>query len=127
MSPYRARRREAIIALVVLTALANSLYGPRRQEPIPWADWINQGGVFRALPAFNLGIACYLFRDRIARWPAIPGALIVSLTAFIALGSLLPAMAALVAIYAIAVLAIQADCAGRETCCRDWASIAGRR
>ena len=108
------RRREAIIALVVLTALANSLWA-EAAGTAPWADWINKGGAFRALPAFNLGIACYLFRDRIARWPVIPGALVVSLTAFIALGSLLPTMTALFAIYAIAVLAIQADCAGRET------------
>ena len=108
------RRREAIIALVVLTALANSLWAGATGT-VPWADWINRGGVFRALPAFNLGMACYLFRDRIARWPVIPGALVVSLTAFIVLGSLLPAMTALFAIYAIAVLAIQADCAGRET------------
>jgi peptidoglycan/LPS O-acetylase OafA/YrhL len=108
------RRREAIIALVVLTALANSLWAAATGT-IPWADWINQGGAFRALPAFNLGIACYLFSDRIARWPFVPGALVVSLATFIALGSLLPTMAALVAIYAIAVLAIQADGAGRET------------
>src|SRR5207302_1513826 len=41
--------------------------------------------------------------------------LAASLAAFIALGSWLPTMAALIAIYAIAMLAIQADCAGRET------------
>ena len=33
-------------------------------ETTPWADWINQGGAFRALPGFNLGVACYLFRTR---------------------------------------------------------------
>ena len=82
---------------------------------MPWADWINQGGAFRALPAFNLGMACYLFRDRIARWPVIPGALAASLVAFIVLGSWLPTMIALIAIYAIAMLAVQVDCAGRET------------
>jgi len=108
------RRREAVLALIALTALANSVWA-WTAEATPWADWINQGGAFRALPAFNLGIACYLFRDRIARWPLIPGALAASLAAFIALGSLLSTMTALVAIYAIAVLAIQNDCAGRET------------
>ena len=46
---------------------------------------------------------------------AIPGALAASLAAFIVLGSWLPTMTALIAIYAIAMLAIQADCAGRET------------
>ena len=96
------------------TALANSLWA-WAAGTTPWADWINQGGAFRALPAFNLGMACYLFRDRIARCPTIPGALAASLAAFIALGSLLPTMTALIAIYAIAMLAVQADCAGRET------------
>src|SRR4029450_4519424 len=64
------RRREAVIALVALTALANSLWA-WAAGTTPWADWINQGGAFRALPAFNLGMACYLFRDRIARWPTL--------------------------------------------------------
>ncbi|WP_197427226.1 acyltransferase family protein [Bradyrhizobium retamae] len=108
------RRKEALVALVVLAALANSLWASAAGTA-PWADWINQGGAFRALPAFNLGVACYLFRDRIARWPAMPGALAASLAAFIVLGSLLPTMTALLAIYAIAILAIQVDCAGRET------------
>ncbi|MCA6115827.1 acyltransferase [Bradyrhizobium sp. WSM 1738] len=108
------RRKEAIIALVIVTALANSLWA-WAIGTTPWADWINQGGGFRALPAFSLGMACHLFRDRIARWPTIPGALAASLAAFIVFGSLLPTMAALLAIYAIALLAIQADCAGRET------------
>ena len=62
------RRKDAIVALVVLPALANSLWA-WAAGTTPWADWINQGGAFRALPAFNLGIACYLFRDQIARWP----------------------------------------------------------
>ena len=108
------RRQEAIIALVIVTALANSLWA-WAAGTTPWADWINQGGGFRALPAFSLGMACYLFRDRIARWPTIPGAMAASLAGFIVLGSLLPTMTALLAIYAIAMLAVQADCAGRET------------
>lgn len=114
------QRRQAILALVVLTALANSLWAGATGM-VPWADWINKGGAFRALPAFNLGIACYLFRDRIARWPVIPGALVASLAAFIGLGSLLPTMTALIAIYIIAALAIHADCTGRET----WLSRLG--
>ena len=108
------RRKEAVIALVALTAVANSLWA-WAAGTTPWADWINQGGAFRALPAFNLGMACYLFRDRIARWPVIPGALAALLVAFIVLGSWLPTMTALLAIHAVAILAIQADCAGRET------------
>src|SRR5262245_59183500 len=46
------RRKEAVIALVALTALANSLWA-WAAGTTPWADWINQGGAFRALPAFN--------------------------------------------------------------------------
>ena len=122
-----ARRKALIVALVLLSALANSLYA-EFSGTTPWADWINKGGAFRALPAFNLGVACYLFRSQIARWPAIPGSLVISLTAFIVFGSLLSPMAALVAIYAIAVLAIQPDCAGRTTLFSElgfdrWASL----
>jgi peptidoglycan/LPS O-acetylase OafA/YrhL len=109
-----ARRKALIVALFVLPALANSLYA-EFAGTMPWADWINRGGAFRALPGFDLGVACYLFRGQIARWPAIPGMLMTSLTAFILLGSCLSAMTALVAIYVIAVLAIQSDCAGRST------------
>jgi len=43
------RRKEAIIALVAFTALANSLWA-WAAGTTPWADWINQGGAFRALP-----------------------------------------------------------------------------
>ncbi|WFU17709.1 acyltransferase [Bradyrhizobium sp. CB3481] len=108
------RRKEAIVALVIITALANSLWA-WAAGTTPWADWINQGGGFRALPAFSLGMACYLFRTQIARWPAIPGALAVALPGFILFGSLLPTMTALLVIYLIALLAVQADCAGRKT------------
>ena len=109
-----ARRKALIIALVVLPAIANSLYALLAGTE-PWADWINKGGAFRALPGFNLGVACYLFRDRIAGWPVMPGLFVGSLAAFILLGWLLSPMAALIAVYAIALLAIQSDCGGRST------------
>jgi len=109
-----ARRRSLVLALVVVLALANSFYAATTGTG-PWAEWINKGGVFRALPGFNLGVACYLFRHQIARWPTIPGALTIALTAFILLGWLLPEMAALIAVYAIAVLAIQCDTSGATT------------
>ena len=67
-----SRRKGLILALVVLPALANTLYVAFAGTE-PWADWINKGGAFRALPGFNLGVACYLFRDRIAGWPLVPG------------------------------------------------------
>lgn len=108
------RNKALIIALVILPALANSAYAAATGTG-SWADWINKGGAFRALPAFNLGIACYLFRDRIARWPVIPGAVTALLVTFILAGSWLPEMANLIVIYAIAGLAIQCDCVGRGT------------
>lgn len=55
------RRRAPVVALVILPALANSIYVAATGVE-PWAEWINKGGIFRALPGFNLGVACYLFR-----------------------------------------------------------------
>lgn len=109
-----AQRKSLVLALVLALAVANSLYAAATGTG-PWAEWINRGGVFRALPGFNLGIACYLCRYQIARWPLIPGALTTALAAFALLGWLLPDMAALVAVYAIAVLAIQCDTSGAST------------
>jgi peptidoglycan/LPS O-acetylase OafA/YrhL len=109
-----ARRKELVLALVVIPVLANTAYAIATGTG-PWAEWINKGGVFRALPGFHLGIAYYLFRRQIARWPCIPGMLTAALTAFILLGWLLPEMTALLAVYAIAVLAIQCDTTGGST------------
>lgn len=108
------RRKSTIAALVIVTALGNSLYAAAAGTE-PWADWINQGGAFRALPGFMLGMACYLYRDQIMRFPVIPGLLPVALLAFLLLGSYLSAMSALVIVYVIAVLAIQHDCSGRPS------------
>ena len=108
------RRRAPVVALVILPALANSIYVAATGVE-PWAEWINKGGIFRALPGFNLGVACYLFRDQIARRPVAPWALSSSLTAFVLLGWLLPEMAGLLAVYAIAILAIQCDYSGATT------------
>lgn len=109
-----ARHRAFVILLVLLPALANSLYVAATGSET-WAEWINKGGIFRALPGFNLGVACYLFRHPIARWPIVPGLLTTCLAFFILLGWLLPEMAALVIVYAIAVLAIQNDISGTPT------------
>ncbi|MDO8978061.1 MAG: acyltransferase [Afipia sp.] len=109
-----ARRKALVIPLVVLPALANSVYVAATGS-VSWAEWINQGGIFRALPGFNLGVACYVFRHQIARWPILPGALTTGLALFILLGWLLPEMAALIAVYAIAVLAIQHDVSETRT------------
>jgi peptidoglycan/LPS O-acetylase OafA/YrhL len=109
-----ARRKALVIPLVVLPVLANSIYVIAAGSE-PWAEWINKGGVFRALPGFNLGVACYVFRHQIARWPVFPGILTTGLAVFILLGWMLPDMAALVAVYAIAVLAIRHDLSDAPT------------
>lgn len=109
-----AQRRSFVLALVLLLTIANSLYAAATGTG-PWAEWINKGGVFRALPGFNLGVACYLFRRQIALWPLVPGALTTVFAAFVLLGWLLPDMAALIAVYAIAILAIQSDAIGAST------------
>lgn len=109
-----AQRKTLVLSLVLILTAANSIYAAATGTG-PWAEWINKGGVFRALPGFNLGVACYLYRYQIARWPKIPGALTITLIAFILLGWLLPDMAALVAVYAIAVLAIQYDTSGTSS------------
>jgi peptidoglycan/LPS O-acetylase OafA/YrhL len=109
-----SRHRAIVFALVIVPAVGNTAYAHVAGTE-SWAHWINQGGAFRALPAFHLGIACYLYRERIARWPAIPGLVTGLLVAYILFGSFLPEMADLLIIYAIAVLAIQSDCAGRAT------------
>jgi peptidoglycan/LPS O-acetylase OafA/YrhL len=114
MALLAARRQEAVVVLVAILALANSLYSAF-SESEPWTEWINKGGAFRALPSFTLGVASCLFRFRIARWPVVPGALLAVLAAFILLGWLLSDMAALVVVYAIAILAIQCDMTGTST------------
>lgn len=108
------KRREFAWLLVALTVAANSLWVLAAGTE-PWAEWINHGGVFRALPAFNLGIAGYLFRDQIARWRIHPSALPALLIVFVVLGSYLSISVGLLAVYAIALLAIHFDCAGRST------------
>ncbi|UTD28277.1 hypothetical protein DB459_16610 [Bradyrhizobium sp. WD16] len=108
------RRKEFALLLVVLPVAANCLWVlAARSEP--WAEWINQGGAFRALPAFDLGVASYLFRDWISRWRIHPFALPASLIVFLALGSYLSVSVGLLAVYAIALLAIHFDCAGHST------------
>jgi peptidoglycan/LPS O-acetylase OafA/YrhL len=111
---YLAPRRRAVTALVILLMLANTIYASATGTG-PWAEWINRGGVFRALPGFSLGIACYLYRREIARWPAMSGALITALAGFILFGWLLPETAGLLAVYAIAGLAVQHDSAQRSS------------
>lgn len=114
IAPLTTRNRGIILALVLLPLFANTLYAFAFGTE-PWPDWINKGGAFRALPAFDLGIACSLYRDRLVRLPAMPGLMAALLVLFIVVGWHLPIMAALAVIYAIALLAIRHDCAGDVT------------
>ena len=120
-----SRSKVLIFALIAVPAITMTVYAHVAGDG-SWAHWINQGGAFRALPAFALGIACHLYREKIARWPALPGAVTILLVAYMLLGSLLPEMVDLVIIYGIAVLAIQCDCTGRATTLTGSASIAAR-
>ncbi len=114
MTILLSRRKPVILLLIAVPFIANTLVTVLAGTE-PWPDWINKGGAFRALPAFNLGIACYLYRDRIAALPALPGMLSGLLVLFIAIGAYLNIFVALLAIYAIALLAIHHDCTGQTT------------
>jgi len=114
MAAIAAGHRRWILTFVIGAVVANSLWAALAGTA-PWAEWINQGGAFRAVPAFVLGVTCHLYRNRLAQAPAIPGGLVIALIAFMAFGWLLSPMGALAAVYAIALLAIQADCNGRAT------------
>ena len=110
-----ARRKALIVALFVLPALANSLYAGS-PEPIPGPTGSTRAALSGRCPAFNLGVACYLYRDQIARWPVIPWVLMTALTLRSSCWARgFSPMTALVAIYVIALLAIQSDCAGHST------------
>lgn len=114
MAILLSRRKPVILALIAMPFIANTLVSVMAGSE-PWPDWINKGGVFRAVPAFNLGIACYLYRDRIQALPAMPGLLSAALVAFIVFGAHLNIYVALLMVYAIALLAIHHDCTGQAT------------
>jgi peptidoglycan/LPS O-acetylase OafA/YrhL len=103
------RRPKLVIALAVAAAVGNTLF-VYVWHTSPWPDWINQGGQFRALPAFFLGVALCLFRDRIARVPL--GALLLpAFLLFIVAGWAFPVMASLGLVYLIAIAAVHCDVA----------------
>jgi peptidoglycan/LPS O-acetylase OafA/YrhL len=114
MAILLSRRKPVILALIAVPFIANALVTVMAGSE-PWPDWINKGGAFRALPAFNIGISCYLYRDRITALPAIPGLLSAALVLFVLVGATLNIYVALLIIYAIALLAIHHDCTGHTT------------
>jgi peptidoglycan/LPS O-acetylase OafA/YrhL len=103
------RRPKLVIALAVAAALGNTLF-VHLWGTSPWPDWINQGGAFRALPAFFLGVALCLFRDRVGRLP-LGMILLPAFLLFIAAGWAFPVMASLGLVYLIAIAAVHCDIA----------------
>ncbi len=97
----------AVIASAIVVALVLTLYCAISGAP-PWPDWINKGGALRALPAFLLGVALHLYRDRMARLP-LGVALLPAFLAFIFLGWALHPLAVLALVYLVAIAAVAAD------------------
>lgn len=108
------RRRNLLLPLIAILIALNALFASATGTG-PWASWINHGGVFRAFPAFILGVACCLHRKRIARWRIPPATLTIALIGFTLLGWSISETMALGCIYIIAVVAIHCDCAGHHT------------
>lgn len=109
-----APRRNLLLPLIAILIVLNSLFASATGTG-PWASWINHGGVFRAFPAFILGIACSLYRGQISQWRIPAATLTIALTGFTLFGWSISETIALGCIYIIAVLAIHCDCAGRDT------------
>jgi peptidoglycan/LPS O-acetylase OafA/YrhL len=107
------RRPKAVLALAGAAAAGLTLYAASAHTA-PWPTWINQGGAWRALPAFLLGVGLYLYRDRVGLLP-LRAALLPLLLGFAAFGWALPDLAALALIYLIAVAAVCCDRNGAPT------------
>jgi peptidoglycan/LPS O-acetylase OafA/YrhL len=107
------RRPKLVIALAVAAAVGNTLF-VHLWRTSQWPDWINRGGEFRALPAFFLGMALCLFRERIARVP-LGVILLPAFLLFIVAGWAFPVMASLGLIYLIAIAAVHCDVAKVST------------
>jgi peptidoglycan/LPS O-acetylase OafA/YrhL len=98
-----------VIGLAVAAALGNTLYVFLWGASL-WPDWINQGGEFRALPAFFLGVALCLFRLRVAHAP-LGMVLLPAFLLFIFAGWALSVMVSLGLVYLIAIAAVHCDVA----------------
>jgi peptidoglycan/LPS O-acetylase OafA/YrhL len=107
------RRSRWVLALAGIAAVALTLYAAVAQTA-PWPTWINQGGAWRALPAFLLGVGLYLYRARVARLP-LRAVLLPALLVFVLAGWALPDLAALGLVYLIGCAAVCCDEAGKPT------------
>jgi peptidoglycan/LPS O-acetylase OafA/YrhL len=114
LAAVAARQRMLIVILVLAALVGNSLYALATNTG-PWTEWINRGGAFRALPSFALGVALYLFRAEVSRWPSVALPLVPVLLAFMLFGSSLPDGLVLATVYAIVMLAVRADLAQQTT------------
>jgi peptidoglycan/LPS O-acetylase OafA/YrhL len=101
------RRPRLILALAGGVAAALTLYAIVAHTT-PWPTWINQGGAWRALPGFFLGVGLYLHRARVARLP-LRAVLLPALLVFVLAGWALPDLAALALIYLIGCAAVCCD------------------
>lgn len=120
------RRPRLIVVAAVAMAAGLTLYCAVAGVQ-PWPDWINEGGAWRALPAFLLGVALYLFRARLARLP-VGMMLLPIMMLFVFAGSSLPIFAGVALIYLVAIAAVQCDLSGARTAvCRTgvgrWAHL----
>ena len=109
-----ARWRSSVPIIVVIAVLANSAVSTFTDAGA-WTEWINRGGMFRALPSFALGITLYIFRAKLDLAPAIRLPFTLLLSAFLVFGGLLPQALMLAIVYAIVLLAARADATGQET------------
>jgi peptidoglycan/LPS O-acetylase OafA/YrhL len=109
-----ARWRSSVPIIVVIAVLANSAVSGFTDAGA-WTEWINRGGMFRALPSFVLGITLYIFRARLDLAPAIHLPFTLLLSAFLLFGGFLPQALMLIAVYAIVLLAARADATGQDT------------
>jgi peptidoglycan/LPS O-acetylase OafA/YrhL len=103
-----ARRRPLVLLFVAAALVGNTLYAIAADTG-PWTEWINRGGAWRALPSFALGLALYVFRSELCRWPTMRLPLTPVVLAFIVFGSFLDEAMVLATVYAIVALAIRAD------------------
>jgi peptidoglycan/LPS O-acetylase OafA/YrhL len=109
-----ARWRSSVPIIVVIAVLANSAVSAFTDAGA-WTEWINRGGMFRALPSFALGVTLYIFRAKLDLAPAIHLPFTPVLAAFLVFGGLLPQALMLAIVYAIVLLAARADATGQET------------
>ena len=115
MAACVARRRLSIFAIVFVAFAANTAASLLLPAAGPWTEWINHGGAFRALPSFALGIALFLFCEKLDAAPALRTPFTAVLLAFLLFGGSLPQALMLLTVYLIVLLAARADATGQVT------------